>query len=107
MTTKSSDSKSTEEPEGQVRVFLMAFRSVGDAIESTTLSAAEIPLTVLSGIGVSDDTTKAARDTGTQLVHSIHGTVDSVATQIATAVSKQVALVGNVVASATKGDSDA
>lgn len=81
----------------ETRYFLMAFRKVGDAIEQTTLSAAEIPLSVLSSMGVSDDLTGSARESGKQLVQGIHGTVDAIAEQIAEAVSTGGQLVSNTV----------
>jgi hypothetical protein len=100
MSTRDDD---TQELGDQTRYFLMAFRKVGDAFEQTTLSAAEIPLNVLSSLGVSDDTTEAARRGGQAAVDTIHGTVDSVATSIAKAVNSQVSLASDVVKSATGG----
>jgi hypothetical protein len=91
----------------ETRYFLMAFRKVGEAIEQTTLSAAEIPLSVLSSIGVSEDFTSSARDSSTQLIQGIHGTVDAIAGQIAEAVSTGSVLVGNTVGDVVDAAGDA
>ena len=88
-TAKKSDDK--EQPESE-RYFVLAFRSGMDAIENTVVSAAEIPLSLLNGMGVSTEATDAARETSKQLAHGIHGTVDAIVTQIADAVSKETTL---------------
>jgi hypothetical protein len=87
---------------GEDRFFLLAFRNFGDAIESTTLAAAEIPLTVLSSMGVSDEATGAARDTSKAVVQGIHGTVDSIATQIADAIGAETAVVADALKQAAE-----
>jgi hypothetical protein len=99
--TKQTDD--AQEMGDQTRYFLMAFRKVGDAFEQTTLSAAEIPLNVLSSLGVSEETTDAARRGGQAAVETIHGTVDSVATSIAKAVSTQASLASDAIRTATGG----
>ena len=98
-TTKKSTSK--DQAEGD-RYFVLAFRSGMDAIENTVVSAAEIPLSVLAGIGVSADTTEAAREANKQLAHGIHGTVDAIVTQIADAVARETALATDTVTSIAK-----
>lgn len=100
MTKNTEAGKTTED--GDFRYFLLAVRTGTDFIETATLSAAEIPLTVMSGMGVSSDTTDAARGTTRDIAHGVHGTVDSIAEQIATAVSKQVSLVSDTVSSVAK-----
>jgi hypothetical protein len=104
--TKSSanDGKKAQEA-GDFRYFILAVNSGTAVIEKASLSAAEIPLTVLSSLGVSKDTTDSARESTRNLAHGIHGTVDSIAEQIASAVSEQVSLVADVVSSATKDSS--
>jgi hypothetical protein len=103
-TAKKSSSKSQAEGD---RYFVLAFRTGMDAIENTVVSAAEIPLSVLSGMGVSPDTTDAAREANKQLAHGIHGTVDAIVTQIADAVTKETELaaatVSGMAKSANKG----
>jgi len=100
MTTVKKDDGSADQ--GQTRYFILALRSGLDAMENTAVAAAEIPLSILSGFGVSEETTDAAREANRQLAHGIHGTVDSVATQIAEAVNSQVALVSDAVGEAAK-----
>ena len=90
-----------EQPESD-RYFVLAFRSGMDAIESTVVSAAEIPLSVLTGIGVSAEATDAAREASKQLAHGIHGTVDAIVTQIADAVSKETTLAADTVSGIAK-----
>lgn len=94
-----------EAQESGTRYFLLAFRQVGDAFEQATLSAAEIPLNVLSTIGVPASATDAARAGGKQVVEGIHGTVDAVATGIADAVGTSAHAVSEVITSATKAGS--
>ena len=84
------------------RFFLIAVRSGLDAIESTVVSAAEIPLSVLSGFGMSAETAGSARKANRDLAKGIHGTIDSIVTQIADAVAQETALVADVVGQAAK-----
>jgi hypothetical protein len=99
MTSKNDQ---TPKEDGDFRYFLLAVRTGTDFIETATLSAAEIPLQVMSTLGVSADTTDAARTTTRDISHGVHGTVDNIAEQIASAVSKQVALAGDIASSAAK-----
>ena len=71
------------------RFFLIAVRSGLDAIESTVVSAAEIPLSVLSGFGMSAETAGSARKANRDLAKGIHGTIDTIVTQIADAVARR------------------
>ena len=87
---------------GEERFFLIAVRSGLDAIESTVVSAAEIPLSVLSGFGMSAETAGSARKANRDLAKGIHGTIDTIVTQIADAVAQETALVADVVGKATK-----
>jgi hypothetical protein len=98
MTNKADDKGQGED----FRYFLLAVRSGTDFIETATLSAAEIPLTVMSSMGVSVETTEGARETTRGIAEGVHGTVDSIAEQIAAAVSKQVSLVADSVGAAAK-----
>jgi hypothetical protein len=84
------------------RFFLIAVRSGLDAIENTVVSAAEIPLSVLSGFGMSAETAGNARKANRDLAKGIHGTIDSIVTQIADAVAQETALVVDVVGQAAK-----
>lgn len=84
------------------RFFLIAVRSGLDAIESTVVSAAEIPLSVLSGFGMSAETAGSARKANRDLAKGIHGTIDTIVTQIADAVAQETALVADVVGQAAK-----
>lgn len=99
MTSKNADKAQAD---GDFRYFLLAVRTGTDFIETATLSAAEIPLAVMSTLGVSTDTTDSARGATRDLAHGVHGTVDSIAEQIASAVSKQVSLAGDIVSSTGK-----
>lgn len=98
MTKKTEDKTQGED----FRYFLLAVRTGTDFIETATLSAAEIPLTVMSTIGVSAEKTDSARGTTRDIAEGVHGTVDAIAEQIAAAVSKQVALVADSVGAAAK-----
>lgn len=93
---------STPQSDGDQRFFLLAFRNGMDAIEGTVVSAAEIPLGILSGIGVKDEMTEAARDLNKQLAHGIHGTIDTIVTQITDAVSKETSLVAGAMSGAAE-----
>jgi hypothetical protein len=84
------------------RFFLIAVRSGLDAIENTVVSAAEIPLGVLTGFGMSAETAGSARKANRDLAKGIHGTIDTIVTQIADAVAQETALVADVVGKATK-----
>jgi hypothetical protein len=84
------------------RFFLIAVRSGLDAIENTVVSAAEIPLGVLTGFGMSAETAGSARKANRDLAKGIHGTLDTIVTQIADAVAQETALVADVVGKATK-----
>lgn len=64
---------------GAEDAFLTAFRGGMGAVEKAGLSAMEIPLTVLSGLGVSEDTTDEARKATVSLADGITGTIDSIA----------------------------
>ena len=61
------------------------------------MSAAEIPLSVLSGFGMSAETAGSARKANRDLAKGIHGTIDTIVTQIADAVAQETALVADVV----------
>lgn len=56
-----------------------AIHSGMGAIETTVLAAAEIPLSVLKSLGVSDEAMEAAREGHRQLVRGIHSALDTVA----------------------------
>jgi hypothetical protein len=56
-----------------------ALHSGMGAIEQTVLAAAEIPLSVLGSIGVSDEAMKSLREGHRALVQGIHAALDSVA----------------------------
>jgi hypothetical protein len=100
--TKNENQKATSDGGGDFRYFILAVNSGTAVIEKASLSAAEIPLAVLSSLGVSKETTDSAREGNRHLVEGIHGTVDSVAEQIASAVSQQISLVGDAVSTAAK-----
>ena len=105
MTKANEKTGGTTNDDGDFRYFILAVNRGTAVVEKGTLSAAEIPLAVLSTLGVSTDTTDAARASTKNIAESIHGTVDSIAEQIATAVSHQVSLASDVVASMTKDGS--
>ena len=92
----------TNKDKGEERYFVLAFRTGMDAIENTVVSAAEIPLSVLSGLGVSEETTDAARKANIELADGIRGTVDTVVTQITDAVARDAALAADIVGEAAK-----
>ena len=101
-TKKTVGSKNQGDAGDEFRYFILAFRSGMDAIENSVVSAAEIPLSILSGLGVSDETTQAARKGNRQLAHGITGTIDTIATQIAEVVSAQASIASDAVGQATR-----
>lgn len=78
---------------------LGSFRAGMGFIEYTSLAAAEVPLKVLSTLGMPDAATNVARDSHTQMVHGIHGTLDFVASQTATLTGKGMSLLSGAVGS--------
>ena len=87
---------------GSDGAFLSTFRSGMGVIEHTSLSAAEIPLKVLSTLGLPKQATDVAREGHRQMVHGIHGTLNAVATQTANATGKSVSLITGVVGGSSK-----
>jgi hypothetical protein len=82
--------------------FRDAFRTGMGAAENIQVAAAEIPLTILSGLGMSEDTTRAAREKHREMVRGLYGTIDSIASQVATVGAKQVSLLSNAICEATR-----
>jgi len=62
------------------QAFLGMFRQGMGAVEKAGLAAMEIPFTVLSGLGVSDETTDGVREGTQKMATGITGTIDSIAT---------------------------
>ncbi|MFN8169590.1 MAG: hypothetical protein U0S36_12480 [Candidatus Nanopelagicales bacterium] len=76
------------------------------AIETTALAAAEIPLSILKSLGVSDEAMESAREGHRQLVHGIRAAVASVAdgvTDTTAGIATGIA-TGFSSAAATAGD---
>jgi hypothetical protein len=59
-----------------------AIESGMGAIETTALAAAEIPLSVLKSLGVSEEAMVAAREGHAQMVRGIHSALSTIATGI-------------------------
>jgi hypothetical protein len=59
--------------------FLTAFLGGVDAVEKAGLSAMEVPLSVLSTLGVPDDTTEKARKASHSMADAVFGTIDLIA----------------------------
>jgi hypothetical protein len=83
-----------------------AINSGIEAIESTALAAAEIPLGILASLGISEEAMGPAREGYRQLVHGIRSAIGTVAdgvtdttAGIATGISK-----GITTAASTAGD---
>jgi hypothetical protein len=63
--------------------FLGTYRKGLDVLENSVVAAVEIPLSVASRLGVSDDTTKAVRDGNRSLVRGVYGGLGSIGDGIA------------------------
>lgn len=68
------------QPEG---FFLGTYHKGLDVLENSVVAAVEIPLSVASRLGVSEDTTKAVRDGNRSLVRGVYGGLGSVGDGIA------------------------
>jgi hypothetical protein len=77
--SKVSSTASDAAPHDSTEPIKNAIHSGMGAIETTVLAAAEIPLSVLKSLGVSDEAMEAAREGHRQLVRGIHSALDSVA----------------------------
>ena len=104
MTTKSKQSTASQAKSPET-VFVDAFRGGMGAVKKTSLAAAEIPLSVLSSLGVSEEATGAARKSHQDLTQGITEAVDTIATQSAKVAGKGVSLFTDAFAAATKGSS--
>jgi hypothetical protein len=82
--------------------FLTAFRGGMGAVEKAGLSAMEIPLTVLSSLGVPEETTTSARKAGVTMADGITEAIDSIATGSLKVADQGLSLVTGVFAGATK-----
>lgn len=69
------------------------------ALEAGTMSVAELPLSVLSGLGVPASATDAARNGTRSMLHGVNGTIDTLASQSFKMAGKGASLVGGVVGS--------
>jgi len=97
-TKKNVGSQHTTKQENENSNFMLrGVRSGLGALESTTLTLAEVPLTVLTGLGVSSDTTDKAREGGRRVLHGVSGSIDTIATQTTGLAGKGVSLVTSVV----------
>lgn len=77
--SKVSSTASDAAPHDSTEPIKNAIHSGMGAIETTVLAAAEIPLSVLKSLGVSDEAMEAAREGHRQLVRGIHSALDTVA----------------------------
>ncbi len=76
------------------------------AIETTVLAAAEIPLSVLKSLGVSDEAMEAAREGHAQLVRGIHSALDTVAMGVTDTTAGIASGITNGVSSAAAAAGD-
>jgi hypothetical protein len=72
-------SSTTQKSSEVTEPFRDAFHTGMGAIEQTVLAAAEIPLSVLASLGVSEEAMESAREGHRQMVRGIHKALDSVA----------------------------
>lgn len=79
------------------------FRTGLDAFEAIENAAVEIPLTLFSALGASDETTGAARERHRRVLRGLCQSIDSVASEVADAAKKQNALVKEAARKATGG----
>jgi hypothetical protein len=79
--TKTSTTKATADtaPPDAAEPVKNAIHSGIGAIETTALAAAEIPLSILKSLGVSEEAMASAREGHRQLVHGIRTAIGSVA----------------------------
>jgi hypothetical protein len=84
------------------QAFLGLFRQGMGAVEKTGLSAMEIPFTVLSGLGVSAETTEGVREGTQKMATGITGTIDSIATGSVKVAKDGFSLVTGAFASVVK-----
>ena len=96
-TSESTESESSHGPSDGA--LLGSFRTGMGLLEYTSLAAAEVPLKMLSNLGMPDAATNVARDGHTKMVHGIHGTLDFVASQTATFTGKGMHLLSDAVGS--------
>lgn len=87
---------------GAEESFLTAFRSGMGAVEKAGLSAMEIPFTVLTSLGVSEETTAGARKAGVSMADGITDTIDSIATGTLKVADQGFSLVTGAFAGVTK-----
>lgn len=76
---------------------LSVLRSGIGALEHGTMSAAEWPLSVMSGLGVPESATDKAREGSRQVLHGVNGTIDTLATQTFKIAGKGASLVTGAV----------
>jgi hypothetical protein len=81
---------------------LTAFRGGMDTVEKAGLSAMEIPLNVLTSLGVSEEATAEARKTTRSLADGITDTVDSIAVGSLKLADQGLSLVSGAFSAATK-----
>ena len=103
----------TEPKSDSTEAFRDAFHSGMGAIEQTALAAAEIPLSILANLGVSEEAMESAREGHRQLVRGIQSAIDSVAmgitdtaggiaSGIVNVTTKQAAVVSEAASKVTK-----
>ena len=94
-------------PQGATEPIKNAIHSGMGAIETTVLAAAEIPLSVLKSLGVSDEAMQAAREGHQQLVRGIHSALDSVAMGVTDTTAGIASGITNGISSAASAAGDA
>jgi hypothetical protein len=93
-TTKKTTTAPVEETVGKGGNFVLrTLRGGMGALETGTMSVAELPLTVLSGLGVPKGATDAARKGSRSMLHGVNGTIDTLATQTFKIAGKGASLV--------------
>jgi hypothetical protein len=76
--------------------FLTAFLGRVDVVEKAGLSAMEVPLSVLSSLGMPDETTEKARQASHSMANVVFGTIDMIAAGSLKVADLGVALVTGV-----------
>jgi hypothetical protein len=97
---KAASAEPTPTPTDDVdNVFMSTMRSGMGALEFATLSAAELPLSVLHKVGVPESATDTAREGGRSMLHGVSGTIDTLASQTFKVAGRSASLMSGVVGS--------
>jgi hypothetical protein len=87
--------------------FLTAFLGRVDVVEKAGLSAMEVPLSVLSTLGIPDDTTEKARQATHSMANVVFGTIDLIAAGSLKVLDLGVSLVSGAYSTVKKAGASA